>query len=337
MKYGTILYEVRDDLDLTNNEYLLLDAVRNLQGGRQTPGWCNASIAYLAYVAGVNRRNTFKLVERLEQKSLLESGPNPGLRRVSQTFENAIINRKKLDLYDANATKEVVSKRHQSVAAGGVEKTPEVVSKRHQDWCRKDTTTGVEKTPNITVYNTVDNTLYNDVVEQKTTTPPPTSKKIEKIEIEKRAPPQTQPAQPPALPWRSSPEFQAGADKFGQALRGRGILPENLDVEYYFGRGAEWSDNSTAKTGTAPVAADWLGKIHGWAVADMNAGKLRIIQQVQHTAYDGTTYTIPGNPTHTGNNAGRKPKYSNGRPDPAECAASARRVIARLTAEGYGT
>ena len=172
MKYGTILYEVRDDLDLTNNEYLLLDAVRNLQGGRQTPGWCNASIAY---VAGVNRRNTFKLVERLEQKSLLESGPNPGLRRVSQTFENAIINRKKLDLYDANATKEVVSKRHQSVAAGGVEKTPEVVSKRHQDWCRKDTTTGVEKTPNITVYNTVDNTLYNDVVEQKTTTPPPTS------------------------------------------------------------------------------------------------------------------------------------------------------------------
>ncbi len=182
-----------------------------------------------------------------------------------------------------------------------------------------------------------DNIVITDVVVVGENSTPPPPKNIKKIETEKPAPAPPKPTHPPALPWRSSPEFQGGADKFGQALRGRGILPENLDVEYYFGRGAEWSDNSTAKTGTAPVAADWLGKIHGWAVADMNAGKLRIIQQVQHTAYDGTTYTIPGNPTHTGNNAGRKPKYSNGRPDPAECAASARRVIARLTAEGYGT
>ena len=303
MKYGTILYEVRDDLDLTNNEYLLLDAVRNLQGGRQTPGWCNASITYLAYVAGVNRRNTFKLVERLEQKSLLESGPNPGLRRVSQTFENAIINRKKLDLYDANATKEVVSKRHQSVAAGGVEKTPEVVSKRHQDWCRKDTTTGVEKTPNITVYNTVDNTLYNDVVERKTTTTTPPSKKI-KTETEKQTPappPPTQPAQPPALPWRSSPEFQGGADKFGQALRGRGEFPQNLDTDYYFDRAGSWSD----KKETAPVSRDWAGDIAGWVKRDKNTGKMALITPEQPAA------SFSGNNHHRRNSNNAAPVTDN--------------------------
>ena len=344
MKYGTILYEVRDALRITTNEYLLLDAVMKLEKNERKPGWCDAGAAYLAWVVGINRRNIFPMYERLEKRGLLTlqpNGPHETLKKVAQLFADAVHKQDVSFLYDAfptekqakssDVTSPVMLHHHSDVTS------PSVVMLHHQGSDVASPVSGDVTSPNKDINNTLIITINNDVVEQKTTTPPPTSKKIEKIEIEKRAPPQTQPAQPPALPWRSSPEFQAGADKFGQALRGRGILPENLDVEYYFGRGAEWSDNSTAKTGTAPVAADWLGKINGWAGADMNAGKLRIIQQVQHTAYDGTTYTIPGNPTHTGNNAGRKPKYSNGRPDPAECAASARRVIARLTAEGYGT
>ena len=185
-----------------------------------------------------------------------------------------------------------------------------------------------------------DNIVITDVVvvgENSTPTTPPKTKKTETEKQTPTLPLPTQPAQPRALPWRSSPEFQGGADKFGQALRGRGILPENLDVEYYFGRGAEWSANSAARTGAEPLAADWAGKIHGWAVADMKQGKLHTIQQIQHTAHNGATYTIEGDTTRQGGNAGRKPKYSNGKPDPEACAASARRVIARLTAEGYGT
>lgn len=346
MKYGTILYEVRDALRITTNEYLFLDAVMKLEKNERNPGWCDAGAAYLAWVVGISRRNIFPMYERLEKRGLLTLQPNGAhetLKKVAQLFADAVHKQDVSFLYDAfptekqakssGVTSPVMLHHHSDVTS------PSVVMLHHQGSDVTSPASSDVTSPNKDINNTLIITVDNDVARARKT-PPPTPPKTKKTETEKQTPTPpkpTQPAQPRALPWRSSPEFQGGADKFGQALRGRGILPENLDVEYYFGRGAEWSDNSTAKTGTAPVAADWLGKIHGWAVADMNAGKLRIIQQVQHTAYDGTTYTIPGNPTHTGNNAGRKPKYSNGRPDPAECAASARRVIARLTAEGYGT
>lgn len=187
------------------------------------------------------------------------------------------------------------------------------------------------KTDNIVITDVV-------VVGEKSTAPPP--KNIKKIETEKTAPTPpkpTQPAQPPALPWRASPEFLGGADKFGQALRGRGILPENLDVEYYFGRGAEWSANSAARTGAEPLAADWAGKIHGWAVADMKQGKLHIIQPTTQYTQNGQQYTISSDSARPGGNAAgpsQQPKYRRGEVDPAHAIAGSERILARLRAAG---
>ena len=203
----------------------------------------------------------------------------------------------------------------------------------------------IEKVPQLVTSSTSNNKniiIDNDVVvvgENSTTTPPTPPKTIKKIETEKPAPAPpkpTQPAQPPALPWRLSPEFSGGAVEFGEALRGRGILPENLDVEYYFGRGAEWSANSEARTGNVPLAADWLGKIHGWAVADMNAGKLHTIQQIQHTAYDGTKYTVSGNPARQGGPAGpsQQPRRARGEINTEAAIAGGQRVLERLRAAG---
>jgi len=223
----------------------------------------------------------------------------------------------------------------------------------------------VEKVPQLVRSNTNNNKsiiIDNDVVvvgENSTPTPPPTSKKIEngflKFENENEngvnganytvsstatppPPPQVaaRPPAPVALPWQASADYQAGPVSFGEALKGRGVLPENTDTDYYYGRGAEWSANSAARTGTVPLAADWLGKIHGWATADMNAGKLHTIQQTQHTAYDGTKYTVSGNPAYQGGPAGpsQQPRRARGEINTEAAIAGGQRVLERLRAHG---
>ncbi len=132
--------------------------------------------------------------------------------------------------------------------------------------------------------NTISNTTFNIKVEDVEKTPPPTPpKNIKKIEIEKQNPPQTQPiqpAQPPALPWRASPEFLGGPALFGKTLIGRGDFPKNLDVDYYFDRAGSWSD----KKETAPVSRDWVGDVAGWVKRDKNTGKMALIVAEQPAA-----------------------------------------------------
>jgi len=103
MKYGTILYEVRDALGLSNNEYLLLDCVSKMQAGGDEPGWCKASANYLAWVVGIARRNMFPMYRRLEACGLLEIRPTDGAKRAGEAFLDAAF-RGKLPQSDSDVT-----------------------------------------------------------------------------------------------------------------------------------------------------------------------------------------------------------------------------------------
>jgi len=290
MKYGTILYEVRDALRITTNEYLFLDAVMKLEKNERNPGWCDAGAAYLAWVVGISRRNIFPMYERLEKRGLLTLQPNGAhetLKKVAQLFADAVHKQDVSFLYDAfptekqakssDVTSPVTLHHHSDVTS------PSVVMLHHQGSDVTSPASSDVTSPNKDINNTLIITVDNDVARARKTTPPTPPKNIKKTETEKPAPTTPkpiQPAQPPALPWRSSPEFQAGADKFGQALRGRGDFPQNLDTDYYFDRAGSWSD----KKETAPVSRDWIGDMAGWVKRDKNTGKMALITPEQPAA-----------------------------------------------------
>lgn len=234
---------------------------------------------------------------------------------------------------------------------GGKQKDLEGISKNAYSYKQKDLPPISENA----YRNNKDNNKFNSKIEvvEKTTPPtPPKNKKIE-FEIESAGqdvnytvsstatptatpPSSARPPAPAALPWQASADYQAGPVSFGQALKGRGTLPENTDTDYYYNRGAEWSANSAARTGNTPLAADWVGKIHGWAVADMNAGKLHTIQQQTYTLHDGTKYTISGNSAHQGNPAGpsQQPRRARGEINTEAAIAGGQRVLERLRSHG---
>ena len=66
-------YDVRRDLGLAANEYLVSDVVDHLSGTTsRVPGWCYASRAYMARTIGVSRRTVQSLIARLEAKGIVE-------------------------------------------------------------------------------------------------------------------------------------------------------------------------------------------------------------------------------------------------------------------------
>jgi hypothetical protein len=113
-RYGTIIYEVRDALNLNNNQYLLLDAISKLQGSpsSKTPGYCDAGNEYLAAVVGVTLKNLIEMRKRLEADGMLERHPNCKKYRVTSRFYALA--------FDVEQAGEKVSKLHKK----SVETTP---------------------------------------------------------------------------------------------------------------------------------------------------------------------------------------------------------------------
>jgi hypothetical protein len=67
--YTTILHEVRNELGITNNEYVFLDAINKLS---ERDGVCRIGNAYLANSVGVGMRTVQLMIPRLVQRGLLK-------------------------------------------------------------------------------------------------------------------------------------------------------------------------------------------------------------------------------------------------------------------------
>lgn len=91
-RYAVFFYDVRRDLDLSANEYLLADLVHNLSGDKSRyPGWCYASRGHLARMIGLSERAIQAILRRLEAKGLIERHPHQvALLRTSSTWQEEV-------------------------------------------------------------------------------------------------------------------------------------------------------------------------------------------------------------------------------------------------------
>lgn len=267
MKFGTILYEVRDALGITNNEYLLLDAVCKLQNNPTTPGWCNASAAYLAWVVGISRRNVFPLYDRLVSRNLLEIRPSDSAKRVTQAFVKAAITGDVASLYDETS---LVMQRHRS---GDVTSPPPVML-HHQS--------GDVASPNNTD-NTIDRTF---IVQRETRAqkkqPASRSEKTKKASIGRGGP-----AAPREIPVLFADSIWSSSDSVLWATALLAACPiECLDTHWYFCRVRDWSAEKGGKS------FDWIATARKFALDDQRKNKLVTIQPVSS---NDTTNTNSGN------------------------------------------
>lgn len=272
--YGIIPAPVRYCEGLEANAKLLYCEITALSNKH---GYCFASNQYFADLFHVHPGSISRLISSLSEHGFLrlEISKTAGNQRHIYPLGDMPQKKKK-----EGGINKIVNRGYTQKREGGINKIVNPYSQNCEDPIHK-----------IVNRNNKDNTTINIKVEGVEKTPPTPPKNIKKIETEKTTPTPPTPTQPPALPWRSSPEFQGGADKFGQALRGRGEFPANLDTDYYFDRAGSWSD----KKETAPVSRDWIGDIAGWVKRDKNTGKMALITPEQPAA------SFPGAARRNGN------------------------------------
>lgn len=94
MIYTTILHQVREILDLTLTEYVILDSILKLQSNSNVPGYCTITKQKLADNLFMPLRTVKKTIETLYAKDLLfKDIENPRNLKVSEVFSN-LVNRK---------------------------------------------------------------------------------------------------------------------------------------------------------------------------------------------------------------------------------------------------
>jgi hypothetical protein len=246
MRYGTIIYEIRDSLHLTNNEYLLLDAILKLQAGGKQPGWCSAGAAFLAAVVGVDRSNFFRMQARLIERGFLEVLPS-GLRRVSQVIVNQMFPGDTLE-----------SSRETRLPENSRETRLEVVAKR--DFSSRETR------PDNT-----DNTDNNTVGTRARKNPAVGA-------LKKKTPPV--PAPPPgrgAALFADSPWTVVTPSEWDDAFRAAVPGLVNVDSAWYYARVRDWSATKGA------TSCDWVATARSFAEADLLNGKL-VTKSISHAA-----------------------------------------------------
>ena len=140
--FSTVRYKVRDFLQLSNNEYILLDVIYQLSNNpsNQIRGFCYATQTYLSTMVGITRSNLNKMIKRLEERGLLER------RKVTKSKPKKTT----ITIY-----KTTVKWYNSSVLGQCVETAQQPVSKQHSNLCRNSTATCVE-TAHKNTYSYID-------------------------------------------------------------------------------------------------------------------------------------------------------------------------------------
>ncbi len=252
MRYGTILYELRDQWGLSNTEMLLIDAISKLQAASVSkPGWCDAGASYLTWVCGVDRTNFFRMQKRLFEKGFLEI-MDGGFRRVPQSIVYQLF--MKTPASGSGETPLGQTGSGETPLTSG--ETPlQVVAKRHSS---------SGETP---LYNT-DNTMYNTAAAAARKIP-----SVSKPKAKRTQPPPIPPAPPrDFVSFEDSGWMQKGIDSFRDALVLRFGDLANVDVGYYFNRCIKWSSGKSSGK-----SSDWIQTASEFMRGDADQGKLKSI------------------------------------------------------------
>ncbi len=88
-RYSTILYEVREKLDVSLAEYVYLDMVHQLSHQR----WCTKTLTNIGKDMGVSRIGVFKLNKRLLDRGYIEKN-KAGHVRTTEVYNKVILDAK---------------------------------------------------------------------------------------------------------------------------------------------------------------------------------------------------------------------------------------------------
>lgn len=94
--YITLICSVRDELEITNSEYILADTIYHLSNNpnNKIPGWCYASRQTLAKTVGITERAIRKMIANLESKNLIEKDETTKhLRTTEKWYQKAVLER----------------------------------------------------------------------------------------------------------------------------------------------------------------------------------------------------------------------------------------------------
>jgi hypothetical protein len=267
MKFGTIIYDVRDKLDISNGEYLLLDCVSKLQSAPNSNGRCRAAASYLAYVAGVTTRRVFPMMDRLKEKGLLIVHPDNSKEVASifydmaiagnlAAFEEILGKKEGVDTHDA--TSYPMTPRH---TPHDVASYPPMTPRHPPHDVASHSSTNI-----VQVGKTLIRREYTHATEKNQF-----FKKQENVEGEK--------APSIVCLFRECNYFKGGAAgraAFEADLKAAGC-PDSTDFEYYFNRILSWSDDKAAKS------ANWGVKAAQFVIGDRQNGKM-ITKAATHEA-----------------------------------------------------
>lgn len=260
MRYGTIIYEVRDELGINNTEMLLLDTVAKLQSASvEHPGWCGAGAAYLTWVLGVDRTTFFRIQKRLEERGMLECLGN-GLRRVPQPIVYQLF--VKEDAQSSGKTPLPTTTSGKTPLGSG--ETPlGVVAKRHSS---------SGKTPPNNTDTTIDTTVAA-ATKKKRVQPEQKAKRTQ-------APPNS--ARPPrpaaSVSFSDSGWLSRGVQAFCNEITDR-FGQTDADIDHYFNRCKVWSSGPSKGK-----SSDWPLTAWGFIQGDQENKKLKLVTNHERTA-----------------------------------------------------
>lgn len=267
MRYGTIIYDVRDALNISEAEYLLLDCVCKMQAAPDAGGRCHAGSAYLAYVAGVTQRRVFDMMKRLQNKGLLIINPDNTKQVARIFFDMAIAG-------DVSVLEDLLQKKE---AKKSHDATSSPMTPRHNPY---DATSDNPMTPrhnpyDATSYSSTSKALVDKTFIEREYTH--ASKKNQKFKKQESG--EGEKVNTLVCLFRETEYFKGGAAgraEFEKDLKAAGC-PDNVDFDYYFNRALLWSDEREAKS------ANWGAKVAGFVAGDRSNGKM-IIKAQTHEA-----------------------------------------------------
>jgi hypothetical protein len=87
LPFITIVYEIRDCLGVSNNEYIACDLVEKMS---KSSGWTEMSRLFFASRVGVSERGLLKILDRMEQLKLIERHPSDFKFKPCESWMNKV-------------------------------------------------------------------------------------------------------------------------------------------------------------------------------------------------------------------------------------------------------
>lgn len=93
-RFTTIYHPIRIELELTVNEYVVIDSVHQLSHKPSHP-WCTQSKEDIAEYTGISRATVFRAIDNAIKKGLLEKNERGDVRSTELWIETVMLYKRK--------------------------------------------------------------------------------------------------------------------------------------------------------------------------------------------------------------------------------------------------